>query len=37
MYRAEVLEAIDIDGTTANGYLFQIETAFRISLTGSWR
>lgn len=33
-YRAEVLEAIDIDGTTANGYLFQIETAFRVSLTG---
>ena len=32
-YRAEVLEAIDIDGTTANGYLFQIETAFRLSLT----
>lgn len=33
-YRAEVLEAIDIDGTTANGYLFQIETAFRVSLAG---
>lgn len=33
-YRAEVLEAIDIDGTTANGYLFQIETAFRLSLAG---
>ncbi len=33
-YRAEVLEAIDIDGTTANGYLFQIETAFRVSQTG---
>jgi dolichol-phosphate mannosyltransferase len=31
MYRASALEAIDIDGTTANGYLFQIETAFRIS------
>ena len=31
MYRAEVLEGIDIDGTTANGYLFQIETAFRLS------
>lgn len=31
MYRAEVLEKIDIDGTTANGYLFQIETAFRLS------
>ncbi|MCZ7629569.1 MAG: hypothetical protein M5U19_11170 [Microthrixaceae bacterium] len=33
-YRAEVLEAIDIDGTTANGYLFQIETALRLSLAG---
>ncbi|UDY36462.1 polyprenol monophosphomannose synthase [Dermatobacter hominis] len=33
-YRAEVLEAIDIDGTTANGYLFQIETAFRLSVAG---
>lgn len=33
-YRSEVLEAIDIDGTTANGYLFQIETAFRVSLAG---
>jgi dolichol-phosphate mannosyltransferase len=31
MYRAEVLDLIDIDGTTANGYLFQIETAFRLS------
>ena len=31
MYRAEVLEAIDIDGTRANGYLFQIETAYRVS------
>lgn len=31
-YRREVLERIDIDGTTANGYLFQIETAFRLSL-----
>lgn len=31
MYRTEVLEGIDIDGTTANGYLFQIETAFRLS------
>ena len=34
-YRADVLEAIDIDGTTANGYLFQIETAFRLSLAGA--
>ncbi|MFV0318178.1 MAG: polyprenol monophosphomannose synthase [Microthrixaceae bacterium] len=33
-YRADVLERIDIDGTTANGYLFQIETAFRLSLAG---
>jgi dolichol-phosphate mannosyltransferase len=32
VYRAEVLERIDIDGTTANGYLFQIETAFRLSV-----
>lgn len=31
VYRAATLEAIDIDGTRANGYLFQIETAFRIS------
>jgi dolichol-phosphate mannosyltransferase len=35
MYRAEVLERIDIDGTTANGYLFQIETAFRLSQHGA--
>lgn len=34
LYRAEVLEGIDIDGTTANGYLFQVETAFRISHHG---
>ena len=33
-YRATVLERIDIDGTTANGYLFQIETAFRLSAAG---
>ena len=33
-YRASVLEAIDIDGTRANGYLFHIETAFRISVAG---
>ena len=32
VYRADVLETIDIDGTTANGYLFQIETAFRLSI-----
>lgn len=34
-YRAEVLERIDIDGTRANGYLFQIETAYRISACGA--
>ncbi|MFZ4517585.1 MAG: polyprenol monophosphomannose synthase [Microthrixaceae bacterium] len=34
-YRAAVLEAIDIDGTRANGYLFQIETAYRISAVGA--
>ena len=28
------LEAIDIDGTRANGYLFQIETAYRVSAEG---
>ncbi len=33
-YSAEVLERIDIDGTRANGYLFQIETAFRLSAAG---
>jgi dolichol-phosphate mannosyltransferase len=33
-YRAEVLERIDIDGTRANGYLFQIETAYRVSAAG---
>lgn len=32
-YRAAVLEEIDIDGTRANGYLFQIETAYRVSAT----
>lgn len=34
VYRAKVLEKIDIDGTRANGYLFQIETAFRVSDAG---
>ena len=34
-YRAAMLERIDIDGTTANGYLFQIETAFRLSMAGA--
>jgi dolichol-phosphate mannosyltransferase len=33
-YRREVLEEIRIDDTRANGYLFQIETAYRISATG---
>jgi dolichol-phosphate mannosyltransferase len=33
-YRAQVLELIDIDGTRANGYLFQIETAYRLSAAG---
>jgi dolichol-phosphate mannosyltransferase len=33
-YRADVLERIDIDGTRANGYLFQIETAYRLSAAG---
>lgn len=35
VYRAETLERIDIDGTRANGYLFQIETAFRLSDCGA--
>jgi dolichol-phosphate mannosyltransferase len=35
VYRSEVLERIDIDGTRANGYLFQIETAFRVSDSGA--
>lgn len=35
VYRATVLEAIDIDGTRANGYLFQIETAYRLSAVGA--
>lgn len=35
VYRASMLEKIDIDGTRANGYLFQIETAFRISDAGA--
>ncbi len=34
-YRADTLERIDIDGTRANGYLFQIETAFRLSDCGA--
>jgi dolichol-phosphate mannosyltransferase len=33
-YRSRVLEQIDIDGTRANGYLFQIETAYRVSALG---
>ncbi len=35
VYRAAVLDTIDIDGTRANGYLFQIETAFRVSASGA--
>lgn len=35
VYRASTLELIDIDGTRANGYLFQIETAFRLSNVGA--
>lgn len=31
-YRASILEGIDIDGTTANGYLFQIETGYRLTV-----
>lgn len=34
-YRSDLLEQIDIDGTRANGYLFQIETAFRLSAAGA--
>lgn len=34
-YRATALERIDIDGTRANGYLFQIETAFRLAVDGA--
>lgn len=34
-YRAAVLEDMDIDGTRANGYLFQIETAYRLSALGA--
>ena len=34
VYGPGVLEAIDIDGTRANGYLFQIETAYRVSAAG---
>ncbi len=35
IYRADVLGEIDIDGTRANGYLFQIETAYRVSAVGA--
>jgi dolichol-phosphate mannosyltransferase len=34
VYTADTLEKIDIDGTRANGYLFQIETAYRLSHAG---
>ncbi len=30
-YTSSILEEIDIDGTTANGYLFQIETGYRLT------
>ncbi len=33
IYGPGVLDRIDIDGTRANGYLFQIETAFRVSVS----
>jgi dolichol-phosphate mannosyltransferase len=33
-YRASTLETIDIDGTRANGYAFQNETAFRMVQAG---
>ena len=35
VYGPGVLDRIDIDGTRANGYLFQIETAFRVSASGA--
>jgi dolichol-phosphate mannosyltransferase len=31
-YTASIMEDIDIDGTTANGYLFQIETGYRLTV-----
>jgi dolichol-phosphate mannosyltransferase len=33
-YRTEALQAIDVFGTRANGYGFQIETAYRVSRSG---
>jgi dolichol-phosphate mannosyltransferase len=33
-YRTEALQAIDVFGTRANGYGFQIETAYRVSNSG---
>jgi dolichol-phosphate mannosyltransferase len=35
IYRAGLLERMEIDGTRANGYLFQIETAYRLSAVGA--
>jgi dolichol-phosphate mannosyltransferase len=34
-YTSGILEDIDIDGTTANGYLFQIETGYRLTAAGA--
>ena len=34
-YRASILEDINFDTTRANGYGFQIETAFRLTLVGA--
>jgi dolichol-phosphate mannosyltransferase len=34
-YTAKIMRDIDIDGTTANGYLFQIETGYRLSVAGA--
>lgn len=33
-YRADVVEAIDLKGTVANGYAFQMEVAYRLSQWG---
>jgi dolichol-phosphate mannosyltransferase len=34
-YTSAIMEDIDIDGTTANGYLFQIETGYRLTVAGA--
>jgi dolichol-phosphate mannosyltransferase len=34
-YRAEILDAIDVAGTRANGYAFQMEVAFRLASQGA--